>query len=126
MKYRSRPDSGKVGNRPPPTKRRVKSAEELERENDERRNEKTRNESERAISAVNSYTYSALRMYHYRTWPDQGEIRDELDRLSRLPGFELDDLLRRAGFDTRDQAKQNNERLRISCPDAADRTETRD
>lgn len=59
-------------------------------------------DSTNALAAVNTYHYTALRMYNYATWPDQGEIRDALDSIDKLPLFELDAMLNAAGFRNHD------------------------
>ena len=55
-------------------------------------------DSTNALAAVNNYHYTALRMYNYPTWPEAGEIRDALDKIDKLPLFELDAMLNAAGF----------------------------
>jgi len=59
-------------------------------------------DSTNAVAAVNNYRYTALRMYNYPDWPEAGEIRDELDKIDKLPLFELDALLNAAGFPNHD------------------------
>lgn len=57
-----------------------------------------RRDSGNALEAVNNYRYTALRMFNYRVWPEAGEIRDELDKLDKLPLYEINELLGAAGF----------------------------
>ena len=51
-----------------------------------------------ALAAVNGYHYTALRMYPYRVWPEAGEIRDALDKIDKLPLYELHEMRNHAGF----------------------------
>ncbi len=61
----------------------------------------------RAVAAINTFRYTALRQFHYRQWPAAGEIRDELDKLDKLPLYELDELLDLAGLQTQQRFDAN-------------------
>lgn len=71
---------------------------EKDRDRDDDADARMEAEAERALLAVDNYRYAAMRQYHYPTWPASGEIRNELDRLKRMPDFERAELLKRAGF----------------------------
>lgn len=60
--------------------------------------ERIRAESERAIQAVDSFKYAAMRQYHYAIWPTAGEISAELIKLKAMPAFERAELFHRAGL----------------------------
>ena len=55
-------------------------------------------DSTNALAAVNTYHYQALRMYAYPVWPEAGEIRDALDKIDKLPLYELHEMRAAAGF----------------------------
>lgn len=74
---------------------------------DEQKKENEGATAGRAVDAVNNFRFVALRQYYYREWPTQGEIRDELERLHRMPTFERDALMLRAGFPAQAQYDAN-------------------